>query len=92
MTATLSEADADTFTVPETVAPEAGELMETVGGIVSELLTATVTVALVAVWPAELEATAAREWLPLVSVVVLREKLNGAAVTAAPELAPSTMN
>jgi hypothetical protein len=56
------------------------------------LLTVMVTVALVAVWADELEATAAREWLPLVSVVVFREKENGAVVTAAPELAPSTLN
>jgi hypothetical protein len=37
-------------------------------------------------------ATAEREWLPLESVVVLREKPNGAVVTAAPEFAPSTLN
>ena len=37
-------------------------------------------------------ATAEREWLPLESVVVFREKPNGAVVTAAPEFAPSTLN
>ena len=41
---------------------------------------------------AEFDATAEREWLPLESVVVFREKPNGALVTAAPELAPSTLN
>jgi len=37
-------------------------------------------------------ATAEREWLPLESAVVFRERLNGALVTAAPEFAPSTLN
>ena len=37
-------------------------------------------------------ATAEREWLPLESVVVFREKPNGALVTEAPEFAPSTLN
>jgi hypothetical protein len=86
----LEETLVEIATVPETVAPDAGEVIEILGA--EELLTAKVTVALVAVWPAELEATAAREWLPLVSVVVFREKANGAAVTAAPELTPSTLN
>src|SRR5437660_93837 len=35
VTPTLSEAEAFTTTVPETVAPLTGELMETVGGVVS---------------------------------------------------------
>ena len=34
-TATLSEAFAETVTVPETVAPFAGAVMETVGGVLS---------------------------------------------------------
>jgi hypothetical protein len=34
-TPTLSDAEAVTVTVPETVAPEAGELIEVVGGVVS---------------------------------------------------------
>jgi hypothetical protein len=86
----LEETLVETATVPETVAPDAGEVIEMLGAEV--LLTVMVTVALVAVWADELEATAAREWLPLVSVVVFREKENGAVVTAAPELAPSTLN
>jgi hypothetical protein len=45
----LSVAVAATFTVPETVAPEVGELMETVGGVVLALLTVSETVALLAV-------------------------------------------
>lgn len=88
----LSEAVAETITVPDTVAPEAGELMEITGGILSALLTVSDTPALVVVCPVELLATADREWLPLESVVVLSEMLNGATVTAAPELLPSTLN
>ena len=40
----------------------------------------------------ELLATAAIEWLPLERVVVFKERLNGALVTLAPELIPSTSN
>jgi hypothetical protein len=80
------------ITVPETVAPEAGELMETTGGILSALLTVSETAVLVLVCPVELLATAESEWLPFVSVVEFSEKLNGAPVTAAPELLPSTLN
>jgi hypothetical protein len=50
------------------------------------------TAALVVVCAAELLAVAVSEWLPLESVFVFRDKLNGAAVSAAPELAPSTLN
>src|SRR5258708_1500116 len=76
--------------IPEIVAPESGEVIEIVGA--GELLTLTMTVPLVAVCPVELLATAVREWLALESVVVFRESLNGAPVTAAPELLPSTLN
>jgi hypothetical protein len=88
----LSEAVAETVAVPETVAPDAGELMETTGGVLSVLLTVKDTAALVVVCPVELLATATSEWLALASVVVFRDKLNGALVTAPPELLPSTMN
>ena len=47
---------------------------------------------LVAVCAAELLAVAVSEWLPLDSVFVFRDRRNGALVTAAPELVPSTMN
>ena len=52
-TLTLSEAFAVMFTVPETVAPFAGAVIVTVGGVVSEvaLFTVTVIVALVAELP-----------------------------------------
>ena len=86
----LEETLVETVVVPETVAPESGEVIEIVGAV--ELLTVTMTVALVPVCPAELPATAESEWVPLESVVVLREKLKGARVTAAPELLPSTLN
>ena len=48
-TATLSLALADTVTILETVAPVAGAVIETVGGVASvdELLTVTVTLELV---------------------------------------------
>ena len=52
----LAETLVDTVIVPETVAPEAGELIEIVGADV--LLTVTDTAALVVVCPAALEATA----------------------------------
>ena len=85
---------AETFVVivmvPETVAPEVGEVMETVGG--TALLTLMETATLVTVCPAAVLALAVSEWLPLLSVVVLSEKLNGALVTAAPALLPSTLN
>jgi hypothetical protein len=55
-TPTLSVALALTVTVPETVAPFVGPVMETVGGVVSgvglELLTVTATPVLVAAFPA----------------------------------------
>jgi hypothetical protein len=86
----LEETLVETATVPETVAPDAGEVIEMVGA--EELLTVIKTVALVVERPLEVLATAASEWLPLVSVAVFREKLNGAVVTVEPELLPSTMS
>ena len=52
----LEETLVETVVVPETVAPESGEVIEIVG--VEELLTVTMTAALVAVCPAALLATA----------------------------------
>jgi hypothetical protein len=91
-TPALPEAVAETVTVPETVAPEAGAVIETVGGAVPALFTVIETAALVAVCALALLATAVSEWLALESVAVFREKLNGALVTAAPALLPSTLN
>ena len=81
-----------TLMAPETVAPEAGDVMDTVGGVVVVFLTVIDTAALVAVCAAALLATAVSEWVPLESVAVFSERLKGALVTAAPELLPSTLN
>jgi hypothetical protein len=61
----LSVAFAVTFTVPETVAPFAGDVIATVGGVVSgvELFTCTVIAALVVEFPEVSVATAVMEWL-----------------------------
>jgi hypothetical protein len=74
-TPTLSEAVALTVTLPLTVALFAGEVIETVGGVVSELLTVTFTLALVAEFPAASFATVVSVWLPLETEVVFHEKL-----------------
>jgi hypothetical protein len=55
----LEETLVETATVPETVAPDAGEVIEMVGA--EELLTMTMTKALLAICPAEFLATAASE-------------------------------
>src|SRR5439155_150187 len=61
-TPTLSEALAVTVSVPETLAPEAGELMLTVGPVASKLTLLSVLVEAVLVLPAASCATpAARE-------------------------------
>jgi len=76
--AVFVEAVAVTVIVPETVAPAAGEVMETVGGAGGggtglALLTLMATAALVAICPVNVLALAVSEWLPLESVVVLSE-------------------
>src|SRR5207248_461884 len=75
-TPTLSEAFAVTGIVPETVAPLAGELMLTVGGVVSgggPFETLTVTGAEVVRLPAASRATAVKVCEPLTTAVVLNE-------------------
>jgi hypothetical protein len=74
-TPTLSLAFAVTEIVPLTVAPPAGLLIETVGGVVSgvPLLTFTVTPALVAVFPDRSVATAEMMWLALERATVFKE-------------------
>ena len=57
-TPTLSEALAVNWTVPDTVAPPAGAVRDTLGGVVSGLLTVTDTVVDVCVLPAASLATA----------------------------------
>src|SRR5436190_530479 len=63
-TPTLSEASAVTAMVPETVDPDAGDVMLTVGGVVS-LKTVTVTALEVASFPAASRARAVNVWEPL---------------------------
>jgi hypothetical protein len=93
-TLTLSAAVAVTATVPETVAPLAGEVIVTVGGVVSFVVLSTFTVmlALVAEFPAASVATALIVWLPLDSVVEFNTYAKGAADKLAPTFPPSTRN
>ena len=75
-TPTLSEAEALIAIVPETVAPEAGDVMLTVGGVVSAggaFDTVTVTAVDVLWFPAASRARAVRECEPLETVVVFQE-------------------
>jgi len=71
----LSDAFAETVTVFATVALLAGEEMETVGAVVSGvvLLTVTVTLALVAEFPAASFAIARNVCVPFVDFVVSHE-------------------
>ena len=66
------EAFAVTDTVPETVAPDAGAVIETVGGATA-LLTVMLTAALVVELPAVSLAIARRVCDPLAAVVVFHE-------------------
>src|ERR1700722_10587767 len=81
-----------TVMAPETVAPDAGDVRETVGGAATVFLTVIETAALMAVCAAWYLATAVIEWVALESAAVFSERLKGALVTAAPELLPSTLN
>src|SRR5258706_373527 len=77
-TATLSLALAETATVAEMVAPPAGAVMETDGGVVS-LDTVTAMPAEVVTLPAASRATAVSVWLPLVAPVVFQDTEYGEA-------------
>jgi hypothetical protein len=66
----LSEALAETVTVPETVAPELGDVIDTVGAVVSD--TVTLTDEEVAVLLAASRATARRVWAPMEAVAVFQ--------------------
>ena len=81
-TPTLSDALAVTVVVPVTVAPFAGAVMLTVGGVVS-FETVTVTAAAVVVLPAASRATAVSVCEPLPAVVVFHETEYGAVVSSA---------
>jgi hypothetical protein len=92
-TATLSVAVAVTVMVPDTVAPLLGEVMETVGAVVSfALFTVIDTPALVALLFELSVATAVSVWVPLASVVVFSDCEYGEVVANDPKAAPSTLN
>src|SRR5258708_5028019 len=97
-TPTLSEALAVTLVVPETVAPEAGAVMLTEGGVVSggggggALFTVTVTAETGLTLPAASRATAVRVCEPLLAEAVFQDTEYGAAVSSAPRLEPSSLN
>jgi hypothetical protein len=93
-TATLSDAFAVTFTVPETVDPLAGAVIDTVGGVVSgvALFTVTVTAALVVELLAMSVAIARNVCVPLVAVAVFQENPYGEVVSRVPTFAPSNWN
>src|SRR5438477_583236 len=67
-TPTLSAAVAVTDTGPETVAPLAGAVMLTLGGVVSALATVTLTAADVVGLPAASRAREGRVWGPFIVV------------------------
>jgi hypothetical protein len=67
----LSAASALTLISPETLAPGAGDVRVTVGGLVSRT-TITVTGAEVARLPAASRATAVRVWVPVLAVFVFQ--------------------
>ena len=93
-TPTLSEALADTVTVPETVDPLAGAVMDTVGGVVSAavLLTVTLTGEEVLRFPAASRAMAVSVCEAFDAVVVFHDTVYGVAVSSEPRLAPSSWN
>ena len=66
--------------------------MVTVGGVVSRLLTITVTGAEVAVLPAASRATAVSVWVPFGARVVVQATVYGGALTSTPRLVPSSLN
>src|SRR5207247_10591971 len=85
-------AEALTVSVPDTVAPDAGALMLTAGGVVSAFDTVTVTGEEVVRLPAASRAVAVRVCEPLPTDVVFQETEYGDDVSSAPRLAPSTRN
>ena len=72
-TPTLSLAVALTVVVPDTVAPFAGELMLTVGAVVSSFDTVTEIADEVVRFPAASRATAVNVCDPLLTIVVFQE-------------------
>src|SRR5205823_5244128 len=93
-TPTLSEADADTVIVLETVDPPVGLVIDDVGAVVSGVLFETVTVIAddVPRLPAASRATAVRTCEPFASPARRSSDLYGELVSSAPRLAPSSLN
>ena len=69
----LAEAEAVIVVVPETVAPETGDVIETVGRVEPELFTEIETGALVALLFDVSDATAVSVCFPLAKVVVFKD-------------------
>src|SRR5206468_2991759 len=89
-TATSSVASAATITVPSTVAPSAGFVIVTSGGVVS---LATTTVTLAVRWlPAASRAVAVSTCAPFRTVLVFQVVSYGSAATSEPRLTPSIAN
>src|SRR5215217_8534765 len=93
VTPTASEASAASVTVPETVAPAAGDVTQTVGGVVSLGVAALATRTLTAVeapqFPAASRAFATIVCCPSATLVEIQLASHGAAPSEA-TLAPST--
>lgn len=89
----LLDAFADTVTLfPNTFAPEAGDVIETVGATLLSLLTVTATLEEVARLPALSIATAVKMCQPLMLLVVSQFTEYGVAIDAVPRFAPSNWN
>jgi hypothetical protein len=91
-TPTLSDAFADTVTVPWTLAPPAGAVIDTVGAVVSELFTVTVTGPDVVELPAASRATAVSVYEPFASVVVFHDTAYGEDVSSDPMFVVPCLN
>src|SRR5438445_6612741 len=88
-TPTLSEAEALTVTDPDTVAPDAGAVMLTAGGVVSAFDTVTLTGNEVVRLPAASPAGAVRVCEPFPTVAVTQAADEGDALAAEPGWAPT---
>src|SRR5688572_2632644 len=91
-TVTSSDAFAVTLIDPNSVAPPPGEVIASVGGVVSVFATVTATAADVVVFPAPSRACAVTLCDPLLAVAVFHVAWYGAVVSSAPTWMPSTRN
>ena len=94
VTAILSDALADTATVPPTVDPEEGAVRLTVGAVESDdvLLTVMVTGLDVVTLPAASRATARIVCVPLATLAEFQLRSKGLVRTSDPTAVPSTVN